>query len=300
MELSAGEPDDCLVAALHLLPNFQHVTDLCIELRSGSMTLSLALAEYLISTTTLHNLELNVGWDLVVQPKGPSPWWSVIHESLSRNKSLRKLRVSVYLFSAQDTEGLADAVKRSQSITWVEFIEGPKCNASVFVRRLSKGFADNWTLQFVLCGFFIDADAARDWFAVCETTRRNSDLVTRAARLMMTSDVDRYVIGALERVSRYPALLNEVAEKAHIDKSEIGGLVRDRLKTAETMDGFMRVVGVVRERVVCHPPDEDRMQLDDLIEDCWRHVRRYLVIADVKHGIKHGAVSAVSQSLTLS
>ncbi|XP_049513592.1 uncharacterized protein LOC125940918 [Dermacentor silvarum] len=159
-------------------------------------------------------------------------------------------------------------------------------NASVFVRRLSKGIADNWTLLFVHCWFSIDVDAARDWFAVCETTRRNCGIVARAARFMKASLLDRYVVGALEHVSRYPVLLDEVAELANIDRSEIVDLVRDRLKSAETLDGFMRVVGVVRERVVCHPPDEDRMQLDDLIEDCWRHVRRFLMIYDVKHSIR--------------
>ncbi|KAH7975165.1 hypothetical protein HPB49_024704 [Dermacentor silvarum] len=281
-----GEPDDRLVDALRLLPKFQHVTDLSIELRSGSRRLYLALKEYLTSTTALHNLELSVRWNVVVDAEGANPWWSAIHESLSRNKSLKKLRVSGHQISAQDIEGLADAVKRSQSITWVMLINVAPNNASVFVRRLSKGIADNWTLLFVHCWFSIDVDAARDWFAVCETTRRNCGIVARAARFMKASLLDRYVVGALEHVSRYPVLLDEVAELANIDRSEIVDLVRDRLKSAETLDGFMRVVGVVRERVVCHPPDEDRMQLDDLIEDCWRHVRRFLMIYDVKHSIR--------------
>ncbi|KAH7974449.1 hypothetical protein HPB49_015667 [Dermacentor silvarum] len=287
IHFSAGEPDDRLVAALHLLPNFQHVTDLSIELTSGSIRLSLALAEYLISTATLRLLKLSVGWDIFVETEGANPWWSVIHESLSRNKSLRELRVFLQQFNTQDIKGLADSLKRSRNIRYAEFIDMDQKNASVFVRRLSKGIADNWTLQFVLCGLSIDADAAGDWYAVCETTRRNSGLVARAARFVRASPLDRYVTGALERVSRYPVLLDDVARQAHIDKSEIVDLVRDRLKRTETLNGFMRVVGVVRERVICHPHNDDRMQLDDLIEDCWRHVRRYLLIDDVKPSIRH-------------
>ncbi|XP_049513823.1 uncharacterized protein LOC119465758 [Dermacentor silvarum] len=251
------------------------------------MRVSLALAEYLKSTIALRHLELIVVRDIVVDAEGASPCWSVIHESLSRNNSLRYLKASVFNYSPQDIEDLADAVKRSQSITGVKFINKTTRNSTIFVRCLSKGIEDNCTLLSVSSWCSIDTDAAGHWFTICETTRRNAGLVARAARFMKASHLDRYVSGALERVSRYPALLDEVAEQAHIDKSEIVDLVRDRLKRTESLDGFMRVVGVVRERVICHPPNDGRMQLDDLIEDCWRHVRRYLLIDDVKHSIRH-------------
>ncbi|KAL3192593.1 hypothetical protein MRX96_059007 [Rhipicephalus microplus] len=55
-----------------------------------------------------------------------------------------------------------------------------------------------------------------------------------------------------------------------------------------SMDGFMRAVGVVKERVICHPAEDGRMQLDDLNEDCWSHVRRYLVTDDVRRGAVQG------------
>ncbi|XP_050031776.1 uncharacterized protein [Dermacentor andersoni] len=287
IELSAEEPDDRLVAALRVLPNFRHVTDLSIDLWSSRMTLFLALARYLSSTTTLRHLALNVGWDVAVESEGTSPWWSAVPESLARNESLRQLRVYAKHLSTPDIEALADSLKRSRTIRFAEFIDVPNNGASVFVRRLSVDIADNWTLLRVVCGYFIDADRTGDWFAVNEATRRNSGLVARAARFLKASHFDRYVTGALERVSRYPVLLDEVARQAYIDQSEIVGLVRERLKRTETLDGFMRAAGVVRERVVCHPPDDGRMQLDDLIEDCWRNVRRYLVADDVKGSIRH-------------
>ncbi|KAH7976467.1 hypothetical protein HPB52_014398 [Rhipicephalus sanguineus] len=83
----------------------------------------------------------------------------------------------------------------------------------------------------------------------------------------------RYVTGAVDRVSRYPALLDEVGRSAKLDKAELAVLVRDRLRHIRSLDGFMRVTGVVKER-----------QLDDLNEDCWSHVRRYLATDDVKCG----------------
>ncbi|KAL1470266.1 hypothetical protein MTO96_024435 [Rhipicephalus appendiculatus] len=81
---------------------------------------------------------------------------------------------------------------------------------------------------------------------------------------------------------RYPALLEEVTRTAKFDQAELAVLVRDRLMGIQSMDGFMRFVGVVKERVVCHPSDDGRMQIDDLNEDCWRHVLWYLVTDDVK------------------
>ncbi|KAL1443094.1 hypothetical protein MTO96_046120, partial [Rhipicephalus appendiculatus] len=91
-----------------------------------------------------------------------------------------------------------------------------------------------------------------------------------------------YVTGALERVARCPCLLDDVARSAKLNRAELAVLVRDRLMQTKSMDGFMRLVGVVKERVVCHPADNGRMQLDDLNEDCWSLVRRYLATDDVK------------------
>ncbi|KAH7969521.1 hypothetical protein HPB52_019238 [Rhipicephalus sanguineus] len=39
--------------------------------------------------------------------------------------------------------------------------------------------------------------------------------------------------------------------------------------------------------VECHPRDDGRMQLDDLNEDCWRMVRRHLMLDDVEEAVIH-------------
>ncbi|XP_075740001.1 uncharacterized protein LOC142785405 [Rhipicephalus microplus] len=91
-----------------------------------------------------------------------------------------------------------------------------------------------------------------------------------------------YVTRAVDRVSRYPGLLEEVARRAKLDQSELAALVRDQLMAIQSLDGFMSFVGVVNERVMCHSADDSRVQLDDLNEDYWRHVRWYLVGDDVK------------------
>ncbi|KAL3206831.1 hypothetical protein MRX96_052757 [Rhipicephalus microplus] len=60
-------------------------------------------------------------------------------------------------------------------------------------------------------------------------------------------------------------------------------MIRRRLRNVERLDDFMRLTGVVKEHMTCAPPVEDGgMQLQDLGNDCWRRVRRYLSFDDVR------------------
>ncbi|XP_049275672.1 uncharacterized protein LOC119371784 [Rhipicephalus sanguineus] len=187
--------------------------------------------------------------------------------------------------SAEEKAELADSVRRSTSIRLVSIDPQPTTDASAFVRRFAKDIEQNHILLTLICDGHIHADVAGHWHTVQETTRRNSGVVARAARLQKASLLDRYVSGALQRVMRHPALLTEVAELVKMDKAELVNLIRDRLRGLETLDGFMKLAGVVKERVVCHASDDGCTQLDALNEDCWRHVRQYLFIDDVKEGI---------------
>ncbi|KAH7976144.1 hypothetical protein HPB52_009331 [Rhipicephalus sanguineus] len=191
----------------------------------------------------------------------------------------------MYGMSDQDTEGLADSILRSASITWVSVFHRPTSKATTVTHRLAKGIIQNRTLLTVIGSRHVDADVARDWLTVQEATRRNSGVVARAARLLKASVFDRYVVAALDRVTRHPALLAEVAKLVEMDKAELSSLIRDRLRRTETMDEFMRFAAVVKERVVCRPSVDGRTQLDALNEYCWRHVRQYLVLDDVEQDV---------------
>ncbi|KAH7976140.1 hypothetical protein HPB52_009327 [Rhipicephalus sanguineus] len=274
--------DDRAVAALRILPSCRHLTSLTMHIQVGKLTISSALASLLESTTALRKLKLLVNTGAEVGAGDDSQWWSRVLEALSHNDSLRELLYTLFFPSDRITAAFADCVRGSKNIRWVEFDGGTTEHANAFMRHLAKDIAKNYTLLTVVCYGNVDADFARDWLAVQETTRRNSNLVARAARLLKASRFDRYVIRALERVSLYPALMDEVAEQVKTDKAELASLVQDRLRGTKSLDGFMRFTGVVRESVVCHPSDDGRMQLDSLNEDCWRHIRKYLYIDDVK------------------
>ncbi|KAL1468824.1 hypothetical protein MTO96_041240 [Rhipicephalus appendiculatus] len=60
-------------------------------------------------------------------------------------------------------------------------------------------------------------------------------------------------------------------------------MIRSRLSIVEGLHDFMRLTGVVKECVTCATPVEGcSMQLQDLGNDCWRLVRRYLSFNYVK------------------
>ncbi|KAL1440477.1 hypothetical protein MTO96_009410 [Rhipicephalus appendiculatus] len=159
-----------------------------------------------------------------------------------------------------------------------------KRTPQAFVVPLSEVIGDNYNLVEVsLCSLDVDAEATRSWFTIMETTRRNSGLVERATAFKQTSALDRYTATALEKVSRHPALLKVLAEKEGIAVCEISRMVRSRLRGVAGLHDFMRLTGVVKQRVTCVPPAGDfRMQLQDLNDDCWRLLRRYLSFDDVK------------------
>lgn len=283
-DLSIAEGGEGRLAAALQLKNCRLIRSLDICIDSDHMKLSSALAEYLESTTGLRRLGLRVRNAVQLEADSQNPWWTMILKSLSRNKSVKVLSVGMCGMNVRDIQDLAESIKRNKYMTDVQFAEEEKADAVVFFRRLAEGIGDNYTLTEVRCSDHPGPDAHSDWLAVQETTWRNFGFVVRAGRVKRASRLDRYVTGALERVVRYPSLMDEVSRRSGINREQLEVLMRGRLKKTKSMDGFMRVTGVVKERVICHPASDGRMQLDELNEDCWYLVRRYLTADDVKHG----------------
>ncbi|XP_037522662.1 uncharacterized protein LOC119399860 [Rhipicephalus sanguineus] len=120
-----------------------------------------------------------------------------------------------------------------------------------------------------------------DWKAWYSTSWRNSGIVARAARFAKRTMCDRRCASALETLSRHPALVAELAEVLTVTDAEAASLVRTRLSHIQDMNEFMRLAGVVKDRVTCEPREDGCKQLCDLNEDCWRHVMRYLKLDDI-------------------
>lgn len=77
----------------------------------------------------------------------------------------------------------------------------------------------------------------------------------------------------------HPALPEEIATLVSVSETEAGAMARRSLGNMQNMLLFMRLAGVVRNDLVFDPLGP---RLDVLNEDCWRHVRSYLKLDDVK------------------
>ncbi|KAH7968742.1 hypothetical protein HPB52_010923 [Rhipicephalus sanguineus] len=216
---------------------------------------------------------------------------SVIVQSLSKNNSIKELVLYVYKMSDIGVESLADTVKQSTNIRKLAFLDSGTTSVNAFVNRLYVDIMDNHTLL----GVFLQGqmhqgwlDASKKVFTIYEATRRNSDLLATAAAFTKTTELDRRSTAALERIYKLHAeLLEDLAELVEVNVAEIGGMAHRHLQRTAGLDEFMRITGVVKEQVLCHPRHDGCTQLDDLNEDCWGMVRQYLMLDDVEEVVTH-------------
>ncbi|KAL1483067.1 hypothetical protein MTO96_002137 [Rhipicephalus appendiculatus] len=269
------------VSALQRLPSLHHFTSVSLDLHDSDETLFSSFAEYIRATTALRELRL-IGPNAA--NAAPSSWWTLFFESLSVNTSIAYLTISAsenptYIGRLARTIGLSRHISR---VTYVQC----RCewDPTDFVLPLSEVVGDNYgLLEVQLKGAKLGADAARTFFTIWDATRRNCGLLERASAFNQNTPLDWYTANALEKVSRNPALVRELAEKEGIAACQVARTVRSRLSSVGGLHEFMRLTGVVQQRVTCAPPVDDcGTQLEDLGNDCWRLLRRYLSFGDVK------------------
>ncbi|KAL1480932.1 hypothetical protein MTO96_050624 [Rhipicephalus appendiculatus] len=267
------------------LPSFSHVTSAHLEIWIPDVdeALSSDIADYIATTTALKELHLTI-WLRQLFPGEAKIGWAAILESLRRNRSVNDLRVVTRYMSGPQVQLLAETLNSCRNIRRAHVRVGNPEIAAVFVRRLRDGIAGNYNLlHLTVDGCDLTRSrVSKEWFVIWDTTRRNSDLVARAAQYLNGTLVDRYGAESLERISKHPSLQQEVAHLLSLSEAEAVALVRTELKGIHTLDGFMRVAGVVKDRVSCDRREDGHLQVDDLNEDCWSLVRRHLKVEDVK------------------
>ncbi|XP_065302081.1 uncharacterized protein [Dermacentor albipictus] len=263
---------------LHQLCSLNHVTSLTLTINPGTNRedLSSALTDYVGTTSTLKQLRLiSVS---VAEPDNETDLdWTAVVESLSRNSSLAELCVSATCMREDDSGRMADVVKHSENMRRFSLSVQKVWHSAAFASRLSNGIYRNYSLIKVKFPGYMNKDS----FAVWDTARRNSRLVASASQFHAGANPDRTTAAALERVLRHRALLEELAEVQSISEDEAADALRDEVRSFESMHEFMRLAGVVKERVTCHQREDGRTQLDDLNEHCWIAIRHYLALGDV-------------------
>ncbi|XP_075558173.1 uncharacterized protein LOC142590165 isoform X1 [Dermacentor variabilis] len=259
------------------LSTFSRLKELSLTLLMLDRKIFSALCEYIAMTTTLRKLHVT----MLIGERELIDWWPALSRSLLLNKSIAQLSIDVPFGRHQNVELVGDAVMRSQTIRKLILMSFDPCALRAFLRRLRADILNNYTLCSITMKHWREFHLAADWFAVRDTSRRNSGLVARAAQLLNHARCDRLSAAALDRVSRHPALMAELVEVLSIDEDEAARMVRQRFRSIEGLHEFMRLAGVVKQRVTCRPREDGRAQLDDLNSECWCHVRRYLQLDDV-------------------
>nr|XP_054925806.1 uncharacterized protein LOC126529409 [Dermacentor andersoni] len=263
---------------LHQLCSLNHVTSLTVTIDPGTYRedLSSALADYVGTTTTLKKLRL-ISVSVADPANETDLAWAAVVESFSRNSSLAELFVSATCMPEDDSERMADFVKRSENIRRFSVSVQNSWHSAWFVSRLSDGIFRNYSLLKLEFPGYMNKDS----FAIWDTARRNSRLVASASQFLAGANPDKTTAAALERVLRHRALLAELAEVQSISEGEAAAALRDEVRSFEGMHEFMRLAGVVKERVTCHRREDGCVQLDDLNEYCWIAIRRCLALDDV-------------------
>ncbi|KAH7970634.1 hypothetical protein HPB49_012781 [Dermacentor silvarum] len=275
---------------------FTHITCIRFSIRMGDVALVSAIAAYIGAATSLRRLWLNLCLDEGDTELDTNTSWTEIVESLARSTSIKELGVHVGTGSddSDEEDGVGDVLEQHQvqrlaqvigsrrDIRRVHFGAEPAGVLGAFLRRFSEDIADNHNLVHVTFSGVLDIESARYGFKVRDTARRNCGLVTRAAKFARGRALDRHCAIALERVWRHAALLEELAEQLSVSVDEASATVRRGLRSMEGLHDFMRLARVVRDGVVCDPSRDDGPRLDTLNDDCWRLVRRYLTLGDVR------------------
>ncbi|XP_050032738.1 uncharacterized protein [Dermacentor andersoni] len=271
-----------LIRVFQQLHTFSHLNTMSLRINRWDSTISFLIADYIATTSTLQKLHMQFSNAYV--PPESLKWWPALSRSLRLNRSITDLGIGVDAVSCEDVMLVADAIIQSATIRKICLLRWSSPPLPYFTRHLGAGILKNRTLCSATSSRLYvpwDSEWAADWFAVRNTARRNSTFVARAAQFLKHARRDRLCAAGLDRVSRHPALVAELAQVLSVDEPEAADMVRQNARRIEGLHDFMRLAGVVKEQVTCLPRQDGRMQLDGLNQDCWARVRRYLELDDV-------------------
>lgn len=237
-----------------------------------------SIAKGIQGTSTLRKLHLRM-WS-----RASDACWTAIFKALSNHPSLRDLHLEASTIGVQVAGLLAEAVLSSKKLYRVNVVDLGSCQASVFVRALAEDIADNYTLLDLtvkIGDWWPGLEASKAMFAVWDVGRRNSDLVERAVQFATGTRRDRYCAQALQRMSGHPALLEQIASAEKISEDEAAATACRMLGSLKGLHQFMRVAGIVKDRVECLPCPDQRTQLHDLNDHCWSLISQYVFLDQI-------------------
>lgn len=278
---------DVFSQIMRQLPSLGHVTIAQFRVSADLLDrmTSSAMSSYIRTTRSLKKLCLTC-FSLEGGADNAVCFWSDFVESIAANATLTTLAVKPRYFTARAIRSFANVLKSTRNIHTVHVEFEESAHGDSFVQTLSAGLTETYVLLGVYLSGYCGSRVPREWFTVRDTVRRNSCLVALAAEFVSGLRCDRYCAGALERMHDHVALPERVAQLSSVSEADASALIRGALRSIQGIHDFMRLAGVVKDRVQCVPGTaEYRPQLDSLDDNCWRHVRRYLLLDHVRDSV---------------
>ncbi|KAL1447929.1 hypothetical protein MTO96_044183 [Rhipicephalus appendiculatus] len=265
---------------LPILASCAHISTLCINLSVDCLNnpLYAALSSYTRAANKLRDLQLHIVCESHIQSYSLAGE-KLLASVLSSGITFRRFTYHGPQIGKEHCRLLSAAIHCSRTLQELSFsISCEAVTKGRFLHYLAPMATENYHLLRVFVDAYHKCD--EDMKIVAEVARRNSSLVTRAACFVMGNRTN-YCARAIEFVSGHAGLAELVQKKASVDETQAKDMVRRALASITSLNEYMKVAGVVKDSVECIVQQTGQVQLDQLNEYCWRHIRLYIKVADI-------------------
>ncbi|XP_065282791.1 uncharacterized protein [Dermacentor albipictus] len=270
-----------VILTLEAVGSSSNVTSLLVKCNTFSRDELSALAACLRNAAVLTDVDINLNGVLaVLSEKERTDVRAELVSSLASNLKLVKISIKGVLLSNDDLNVLAHGARKSLSLT--EFTMTPVCcgytRPGKYCKELQSGFERS--PGALKEAFNFKNIALAD---ILQATRRNASSLSTASQFVLGQQDALDGADAIEPMHDYPRLLEMVMEGADVTKTDAKKMISSALLRVQncSLDEFMRIAGVVKERVECLRHSGARRQLTDIDHNSWLHIRRFLKIRDV-------------------
>ncbi|KAH7949994.1 hypothetical protein HPB49_018107 [Dermacentor silvarum] len=270
-----------VISALGVVSSCAHITSLRVDCSDFDRNDFSALAAYISGPSALTDVDIDLSHihdNLTAQ--GKRYVQSELVSALASNLKLVRVSVTGAQLSHYDYSVLADGANKSISIT--DFTLTPGCTSAAIhdaMHREVRSCPLHMTESFTGA-----SDAKNNALAdILEATTKNASAVLDAAHFVLGEQDGVDSARAIELLHDHPRVLQRVMERADVTKAEAKKMInRAWLRVHRcSLDEFMRMSGVIKERMECIGHPGTRLQLADLSHYCLLHIRSFLKIADV-------------------
>nr|XP_050029955.1 uncharacterized protein LOC126525994 [Dermacentor andersoni] len=263
------------------LASCPHVTSVRVDTWYFSDSTYKVFTDYVTKATTLRELEVNVAG--IPEARTDEAHLKIERElmyAVGLNPSLIEVNITGILLYNKYCTVLVDAVAaQCGRLTHLRITPANTMNptyANLFMPHLV-----NRPPRHVRVDFYNYKNSGHA--SLREITARNNNNVSAATRYVLGDWKCDDGARVLELLHDHPSLVRNVRRKAELGTVEADARIARALKRVRRcdLDEYMRLAGVVKRRVVCTKQKGVRLQIADINEYCWLHLRLYLKVADV-------------------